>query len=55
MVRVVLVTWGFAGGIALPVQNHPPGIKSPSQYVMTLLLQNDLPGAESPSGLFGDA
>ena len=30
MVGGVLVTRGFAGKIALPVQNDPPGTESPS-------------------------
>lgn len=30
MVRVVLVTRGFAGRIALRIQNDPPGAESPS-------------------------
>ena len=44
MVGGVLVTWGFAGGIALLVQNRPPGTKSPSRYKITLLMRNRLLG-----------
>ena len=50
MVRGVLVTWGFVGGIALPVQNRPPGTKPPSRCVMSLPVQNRPPDAELSSG-----
>ena len=49
MVRGVLVTRGFAGRIALPVQNHPPdvGLSAGNRF---LLLAMCFVVAESPSG-----
>ena len=39
MVRGVLVTWGFAGKIALPVQNHPPDAELSSGTRMLLVFR----------------